>query len=436
LYKALHTIALARALEAAWRAPVVPLFWVHSDDHDLAEVNHAHVLNRNLDLARVGLPGMGSGRRPIAHLPLDQSAHRLPELRAHLLQLMPAEHGREAWLDAWFPRAGETLGQAFVRGWSAVLGAHGLLLLEPDTIRVPTSRALATLLASEPQEAFERGLSDARAAGSTTDLDPTRVPWAFVLRDGQRTALRAVPGGFQLDGEPGQRTAAEAAAEIVQDPGAWSTSVVTRPLVQDACLPVTAYIGGYGELEYHTPLAHLRAALDWRAPAFVPRLSGTLSSPAARAALERLGLTPEAFLEGGGQLPKPTAESSPVAGQIRSIGSKCAELAAQLTPQAQEIDRSLGPQLKRAAREASALFEKLARKAERVDANRRGKSRRHLRRLQNTWFGLDRPQERTLTAMQYLVAFGSEWIDSLLGELDPLGIEHVLIELSTGPTDP
>ena len=129
-------------------------------------------------------------------------------------------------------------------------------------------------------------------------------------------------------------------------------------------------------------------------------------------------------------------ERSAVAASIRHLGALCHEEAATISPSAQEIDRSLGPQLKRAAREASALFEKLARKAERIDANRRGKSRRHLRRLQNTWFGLERPQERTLTGLQYVVAFGTDWFEQLLDELDPYGIDHVLIELPTGSTEP
>ena len=436
LYKAVQTIAVARALEREWHLPVVPLFWVHSDDHDLAEVHHAYVLNRNLDLARVGLPAMGSGRRPIGRIALDAEEHRLASLRGHLLQVLPVTAFREPLLDQVFPREGETLGQAFVRGLCGLLGDQGLLPVEPESIRTPISRALASLLAGDPRADFAKGHAQARAAGAADDLDLDRVPWAFELRDGQRTALRGCPGGFQLDGVPGTRTATEAAAEVVQDPTRWSPSVISRPLVQDACLPIAAYVGGYGELNYHLTLLELRRARSWRSPAFIPRFSATISSPAARTALARLDISAEAFLRRGGSLPDSGSTPSPVAEEIRQMGDKYSASALELSTSAQQLDRSLGPQLKRAAREARALFEKLARKAERIDANRRGKSRRHLRRLQNTWWGRDLPQERSLTALQYAIAFGSDWIPTLIEDIDPFGLEHVLIELSTASADP
>ena len=41
LYKALQACKLARELSEAWGTPVVPVFWNHADDHDVAEVHHA-----------------------------------------------------------------------------------------------------------------------------------------------------------------------------------------------------------------------------------------------------------------------------------------------------------------------------------------------------------------------------------------------------------
>src|SRR5688572_31842028 len=40
LYKALHAVRLARSLSQRWERPVVPIFWNHGDDHDIAEVHH------------------------------------------------------------------------------------------------------------------------------------------------------------------------------------------------------------------------------------------------------------------------------------------------------------------------------------------------------------------------------------------------------------
>src|SRR5439155_168476 len=76
LYKALQTIALARELTAQWGTPVIALFWNHADDHDVAEVHHAHFVNANLDVQRVGLAGLASGKIPLSRILLDDERHR------------------------------------------------------------------------------------------------------------------------------------------------------------------------------------------------------------------------------------------------------------------------------------------------------------------------------------------------------------------------
>ena len=41
VYKALSAVALARHLEKVWKAPVVPVFWCATDDHDYSEASEA-----------------------------------------------------------------------------------------------------------------------------------------------------------------------------------------------------------------------------------------------------------------------------------------------------------------------------------------------------------------------------------------------------------
>src|SRR5207344_2072434 len=97
-------------------------------------------------------------------------------------------------------------------------------------------------------------------------------------------------GDYRYDGEAGARTAVELAAEIVQEPLAWSAGALLRPVVQDLVLPTAAYVGGWGELDYHAQLGPLRALAGAPATPFVPRLSATLVDAAARESLGKLGL--------------------------------------------------------------------------------------------------------------------------------------------------
>ena len=125
LYKALQACRLAHELSGSWGTPVVPLFWNHADDHDVAEVHHAYLLTRNFDVQKVVLAGLSSGRQPLSRIVLDD-AQALSATRELLAQMHGGQPELEETLELFMPRAGETLPRAFTRAFSALLGEHGL----------------------------------------------------------------------------------------------------------------------------------------------------------------------------------------------------------------------------------------------------------------------------------------------------------------------
>ena len=114
---------LARSLTQAWERPVVPIFWNHADDHDVAEVHHAHLRQREPRPAEdraggalVGAPAALAhrARRGAA------TARRDPRVaRADRSSDQP--HGERA-LELFLPRDGETLRGAFTRALTGLLG--------------------------------------------------------------------------------------------------------------------------------------------------------------------------------------------------------------------------------------------------------------------------------------------------------------------------
>jgi bacillithiol biosynthesis cysteine-adding enzyme BshC len=431
LYKALQSIRLARMLTERWERPVIALFWNHADDHDVAEVHHAHVVNKNLDLQKIALAGLSSGRMPLSRIVLDDDAHRLGPIRAALAQLVEGEPFAQRALEAFVPRSGETFARAFTRAMTELLGVHGLVVLEPDWIRAPMSRELARIVGADPFPHLVRGAEAVKAADLPVAIEPQGAALLFALDDQGRHALRAGGDGFQYDGESGSRTPAELAAEIVQDPLAWSPGALLRPLVQDLVLPVAAYVGGFGELAYHAELGPLRARVGAPRTPFVPRLSMTLVDPESRAALRKLDASVAdvlrargAFTAEGAEVPAPE-----VVDKMRRVARDAARELSALRSELAELDPGLAVQLKRACDQVEDLVDKLAEKAERVQQNKSGKGKRHERRINNVLFPRNEPQERVLGPMTFVARFGEEWIGALLDEIDPLGSEHVLVHL-------
>ena len=440
LYKALQAVRLARLLAQRWERPVAALFWNHADDHDVAEVHHTHVVNQNLDLQKITLPGLASGRTPFSDVVLDEEAQRLPALRAALAEVHRGAPRLDRALDVFFPRAGESLARAFTRSMTALCGPLGLVVVEPPAIRRECSAALARLVALDPAPALERGAGRVRARGFAPAIVPAEAALVFrhVPERGKpaRRALRPGGEGFRYDGESGSRTPSELAAEIVQAPLEWSPGALLRPLVQDLCLPVAAYVGGYGELAYHAELGALREEARLHATPFVPRASCTLVDRETRFALERLELGVAAFLRARGEVAAGDGEAPPVVADLRAVAERAARELLALRGAVAELDPSLAVQVKRGADQVRSLVDKVAEKAERVHQNQAGKGRRHERRAQNNLFPRGEPQERVLGPFSFVARFGEAWVEELAGAIDPLGRDHLVVSLDDGEAGP
>jgi bacillithiol biosynthesis cysteine-adding enzyme BshC len=431
IYKAIQAIRLARSLTELWERPVVPLFWNHADDHDVAEVHHAWVQNEHLDLQKIALAGLASGRQPLSRIVLDDQANRLGPIREALRQLVRDEPHGERAIELFVPRNGDTFARAFTRGLTELLGAHGLVVLEPDWIRPRLSAELANVVARDPAAHLARGAAASKAAGFDVAIEPSEAALLYALDAKGRRALRSGGDGFRYDGEDGSRTGAELAAEIVQDPLAWSPGALLRPIVQDLALPVAAYVGGAGELAYHAELGDLRAALDAPRTPFVPRVSCTLVDGWVRFALERLEASVEDVLRAHGSFtPKGDGQPEPpVLQKLRDVAEDARRDVLALRAELDELDPGLAVQIKRTADQVRDLVRQLAEKAQRVQQNRSGKGRRHERRVNNALFPNGEPQERVLGPLQFVARHGEAWIGELLGEIDPLATEHVVVQL-------
>ena len=428
LYKALHVVALARRLSQRWEAPVVPLFWNHADDHDIQEVHHLWIQNPNLDLRKVGLAGMSSGRTLLSRMVFDETRHQLGTLSELLRQNLWEGPEQARALELFVPRDGESFSGAFTRTLLALTGHLGLVVLEPQWIRPSLSRALAQLVSRELEPALTAGADGVRAQGRVPAIEPREAALVFRHEEGKRHALRLADGLYRFDGESGARTAAELAAEIVQQPLDWSAGALLRPLVQDLVLPVAAYVGGWGELAYHAQLGPLRSAVDAPHTPFVPRVSATLVDGGSRESLAKLGLEVRDVLLARGKIePEVSASASPaVATELRAFARRAASELVALREDVAVLDRGLAEQVKRTAGQIEDLIGKLAAKLERVQANSSGSGRRHYRRLTNGLYPNELPQERVRGTLEFVARYGTGWIDELLAGIDPLPTEHLV----------
>jgi bacillithiol biosynthesis cysteine-adding enzyme BshC len=297
IYKAASTIRIARWLAARWGTPVVPVFWLQTEDHDAAEISVCHVARGSDEPLTLTLP-VSDDAIPVAHRVLPASVTALLAQLGDAVSRLP--HGEEhLHCLARHYRPGAGWGQAFAGVLATLFANEGLVLIDP---RDP---ALAPLASPVHRRALTEARPIARALAERARALESRgwqaavhvredAPLSFFHPggpEGPRCRLAASDGGFVEVGRTRRRSLDELMGVLGESPASFSTSALLRPILQDTWLPTVAYVGGPGEIAYFAQMAPLYAAFEVPMPIIVPRAQFRLLDDETRRVLTRRGLT-------------------------------------------------------------------------------------------------------------------------------------------------
>ena len=176
IYKALTAVRLARQLSEQG-IDAVPVFWLATEDHDLAEVNHVVVSDEAYHPVTLRADGAAESQQPVGTIVVQNAP--TAQLRRALERLPFGNEVADAVERAYTP--GATYGQAFrslLEGW---LSQFGLLFIDPlaPAIRQIAAPLLARALeqASQLKQSLLERNKALEAAGYHTQvhLEPEDV---------------------------------------------------------------------------------------------------------------------------------------------------------------------------------------------------------------------------------------------------------------------
>jgi bacillithiol synthase len=274
IYKIVTIINLARQLQAQYpEYRFVPVYWMASEDHDLAEISHFSLFGKThtWETTQTG---------PVGRMTLQDMA---PMVEA-LPESLPIFE--EAYTQS------PTLAQAVLRYMHALFGQHGLICLDPDEaslkkLFVPyiqkdlegRAHALAVDAASERLEQL----------GYKTQISPRNIN-LFFMREGLRERFVFEDGRYKVLNTNLQFSQKEIEQLLEKEPQCFSPNVVLRPLYQEVILPNLAYIGGPSEVAYWLQLKGVFDLHHVPFPILMPRnFALVINKPAAKK-IEKLGI--------------------------------------------------------------------------------------------------------------------------------------------------
>lgn len=438
LYKALTAVQLAARLQVELRRPVIPIFWMASEDHDLAEADHIQLLDRAGTPVTLRHAPWGS---PAGFIPANlRLGPAIAETLERTWALLPstefAPDLRNALGKAFAPE--RTLAEAFARWMVHLLGEYGLVLV--DGADPGLKRLAAGILQRELDEAprSSRAILEAseslRALGYPVQIEarPDGVN-CFLLREGRRGLVRD-GNGFRLrDGK--QMIPAADLLRLAQDqPERFSPNVALRPVVQDCLFPTIAYVGGPGELAYFAQLRPVYQAFDVLMPIIVPRASLTLVEPRIATLLERfrLGL-PDLTLEPEQLTSRVLRTHLPP--DLEATLAKARESVGEIFRGVAEVIASVDPTLRatvgQTAGHVQGHLDQLERKAVQALKRRETETRQQVQRVREALMPGGKPQERVLPLLPFLVRYGPALLETLRTAIDGPGWDHQMVPLGT-----
>jgi len=399
-YKIHSILRVAEGLARSTGRPVVPVFWLATEDHDLNEINRVRVQDDEGRLATVVFDGEDTGRAIESFSISPAMIAAADPLIAHL----PKE-ARQAFR----PEPGDDYATWHARIWSRLFSDQGLVLVEPRTIR-PLTEPLCRQALSRGREIQAALASAAEAlgdAGYVAPLDPAQAGRPFAIDEKGR---RVRASGASVNGD-------------------LSPDAALRPVLADAVLPSVAQVLGPGEIAYQAMLRPVYELFDVIQPLIVPRQGATVVSAEDMAMLSHLGVEPSAVVCAGfdmgealDRLADPGLAS--LFGEVRAgVGEALSPLAKRVSA----IDSGLDARYRQTAARVDTEIQRLADRAMRADLGRRGISVRQARELVERVRPGGKPQERLLSAFELTRRYGLEWLgwlpwDDAIGS----GCHHVV----------
>lgn len=423
IYKVLHAVKTA-----AWLTengiPAVPVFWLATEDHDFAEVNHAWVFNRDHRPEKLEM------RRAVSGQPVGGVTLLAPPVRELRAALHGFEFGEEvADLVEETYRAGSTMGKAFGELLRRLLAEFDVLQVDPmlpafRELAAPAIRAaveaspeLSTRLLQRNRELAEAGYHAQVHVEDHTSL-------VFLLENGKRLALRRHEGDFILNSRR------FTAADLMDRAASLSPNALLRPVVQDSMMPTVAYIGGPAEIAYLAQSQVIYDIVLGRMPVVLPRTGFTILDARSVKLMDRYGLCLPDFFQGEEPLrQRISAKLVPprLTGALREATAAVDGAVARLRSDLAGFDPTLALALDRSAKKIQYQIAKIERKSGREAMLRDERASRDADSLYGLIYPERHLQERLYSILPFLAKHGLDLIGHIYRSIELECSDHRLM---------
>ena len=413
IYKILHAIKMADDLNATDpEHHFVPVFYIGSEDADLAELNHIQILGSWLEWNTDQTGAVGRMHVDAALIAL------IDALRSTLGAFPQGGSWTDLLQDAY--AEGRTLAEATFRLLHRLFADRGLLMLQPDTPSLKASMRtvfLDELLQGSSFEQVAQTDQKLKASGYPNQAHARPIN-LFYLQAGRRDRIERVGDEWLVAQSSIRWKESDLRAELENHPERFSPNVILRGLYQESILPNLVYVGGGGELaywlqlrgvfEYHQvpfPLLQLRASIQWLDLVALDKLEVLKMNP-----VDLFKATDQILDE---NMDAATRERIDLSQSLLAIQTQYEVL----RQQAVSADSTLDQHVRALAAHAVGRIEELQKKMKRAERRKLATRKDRIEVLKQVVFPGGGLQERTENPGSYYAVYGTEYFDWIYANL-------------------
>jgi bacillithiol biosynthesis cysteine-adding enzyme BshC len=394
----------------------VPVFWMASEDHDLAEINHFYSKGQQVHWS-------SDKKGAVGRMPTQGLDKVLQAWSTHLGKSAEADQ-----LKKWFKEAylgHESLADATRYLLHQLFGKHGLIVLDADHPELKQMFIPVMMEELKSQTVFKNtkkthtALQKVLHKSFAPQVTPRPINLFYLQTDSRQRIDLKNDDYFLIDS--GQKfTKEEILRSVRNQPQCFSPNALMRPLYQETILPNVAYVGGGSELAYWLQLKDSFATFGLMMPMLKLRSSLLLKSQKQDKKLHLLGLKDQnLFLD-------PNALINLRVRQISNIDIDLSYLKKQLEEQFKNL-YDLTHQTDASFLGAVAAQEKKQKKGiDRLEQRLLKAQRRKLvdqiqrvTDLQRELFPMGQLQERFCNFSDFYLVYGDALLPMLMESLDP-----------------
>ena len=425
VYKILHAVKLADELKKAYTAyNFVPIYWMNSEDHDIAEVGQFNLFGKKYTW-NTNQTGATGKMNPNS---LGDFCNQLKEVFSENEEALDmVELFRTAYTKF------ENLATATRYFSNELFGNRGLVIIDSDDAELKHSFAeyiKTDLLKNEPFELVRSSNSKLESLGYHAQVNPREIN-SFYLSQGIRNRIVRTENGFHVLHTDIRFTETEILKELESSPERFSPNVVLRPLFQEFILPNLTYVGGGGELSYWLQYKNYFSEMNVSFPMLALRNHFLLMDAGVGKRMDEMKLLPEDLFHTVDELIKEhLLELSDTEVSVEDELKVLEQLYAQLKEKAEGIDPSLVSSLEaehkkmlKGVEQWQSKFSRTLKKQNEVSVNR-------IQNLHGKLFPKGYLQERHDNYLTFYSKIGMQFFDRIYDATDPFSTEFRAIRLN------